>query len=210
MERFWGFDTWFSKIMTRIADLIILNVLFMISCIPVFTIGSAVAALYTVTMQMCRDEESYIIKEFWGAFRNNFKKATMLWGIIAGTGLLICTDFRMFGIIDSDLLKGGIISVAFLWILIVPYLIPVVVGFRCSIIKTLYVGTLLSLRHVGSSFMIFLIHLLLMICVLSGGRVFYHLLAFLSVTSFSGLAYMYSNIYIRIFERYITYTFESE
>ena len=56
----------------------ILNILFILCCAPVITIGPAVSALYTITMREARHEGGYIFKPFFKAFKNNFKQAFLL------------------------------------------------------------------------------------------------------------------------------------
>ena len=65
-------DSKFMEIFGRITDLILLNILFLITCLPVFTIGAATAALYTMCFRLMREEYSGIIKPYFKAFRDNF------------------------------------------------------------------------------------------------------------------------------------------
>lgn len=59
-------------------DFVILNILFLITCIPVITIGPAVSALYTVTLREARNEQGYIIRPYFKAFKDNFKHSFLL------------------------------------------------------------------------------------------------------------------------------------
>ena len=79
MERFLGQEGWLFRFLDRLWDLIVLNVLFIITCIPLFTVGAAISALYTVTMKGVRKEDSYIVRSYLSAFKENFKKSTILW-----------------------------------------------------------------------------------------------------------------------------------
>ena len=56
--------------LTTVADFMILNILFILCCAPVITIGPAVSALYTITMREARHEGGYIFKPFFKAFKN--------------------------------------------------------------------------------------------------------------------------------------------
>ena len=64
--------------LTTVADFMMLNILFILCCAPVITIGPAVSALYTITMREARHEGGYIFKPFFKAFKNNFKQAFLL------------------------------------------------------------------------------------------------------------------------------------
>lgn len=67
----------------KLADVVICNILFCLFSIPVFTIGASLAALFTCTQQLVGDTEKeadgLIFREFWRAFKSNFRQATLLW-----------------------------------------------------------------------------------------------------------------------------------
>lgn len=47
----------FFGALSKLADMVIINILFIICCIPVFTIGTAITALYSVTLKMAQNKE---------------------------------------------------------------------------------------------------------------------------------------------------------
>ena len=54
------------------------NVVCLICCLPIVTIGASLTALHYVTLKMTRNEESYIIRSFFKSFKQNFKQATII------------------------------------------------------------------------------------------------------------------------------------
>ncbi len=76
MDRIFNMDNKFFTFMGKAADLILLNIIFLICCLPVVTIGASVTAMYYVTLKMVRNEESYISRSFFQSFRQNFRQAT--------------------------------------------------------------------------------------------------------------------------------------
>lgn len=76
---FMNYDSRFSRALNRLTELVLLNFVFILTCIPVFTIGAAITALYSITLKMVRNEEGYIIQGFFKDFKNNFKQATAFW-----------------------------------------------------------------------------------------------------------------------------------
>ena len=51
--------------LSRMADLVILNVLFLLCCVPVITTGAAITAMYYVAGKMAENKEGYIFKSFF-------------------------------------------------------------------------------------------------------------------------------------------------
>ena len=68
--------------MVGMADLLILNLLWLVCSLPIVTIGPATCALYTVTLKIVRDEPVETLREFFRAFKSNFKNG-FLYGLIA-------------------------------------------------------------------------------------------------------------------------------
>ena len=78
--------------LSKVANLMILNVLTIICCIPIFTAGAAITALYYVTIKMARGDDPYIIKGYFKSFKENFKQATIIWLIMLVVIAIIAVD----------------------------------------------------------------------------------------------------------------------
>ena len=68
--------------MYAMADLLILNLLWLLCSLPILTVGPATCALYAVTLKIARDEPVETVKGFFSAFKSNFKPAFLL-GLLA-------------------------------------------------------------------------------------------------------------------------------
>lgn len=64
------------KITTVFSQFTLLNLLYIISCLPIITIGAATAALYEVTIRYADEERGELIVGYVRALRANFMKAT--------------------------------------------------------------------------------------------------------------------------------------
>lgn len=75
-----SYESKFMQALLVIADYIILNVLFVLCCIPVFTIGAAQAALYSgIRVAMDPENDASCIKAFFKGFRSGFGQVTLVW-----------------------------------------------------------------------------------------------------------------------------------
>lgn len=90
-----NYDGPLMHFLNKLSDVVILNILFLVCCIPVFTIGASCTALYSVTLKMAKNEESYVTKTFFKAFKDNFKISTVCWLILALIGVLLLIDYRI-------------------------------------------------------------------------------------------------------------------
>lgn len=75
------FDSPVIRFLSKMADMIILNVITLIVSLPVFTIGAATTALhYAVEKDFA--EEGTLLKNYFRAFVTNFKQSTIYWMLI--------------------------------------------------------------------------------------------------------------------------------
>ena len=58
----------FQRFLNKMTDLLILNVITILMCIPVITAGAALTAMHYVLLKMVRGEEGYIVKSFFRCF----------------------------------------------------------------------------------------------------------------------------------------------
>ena len=82
MGRIFDMDSPVMRFLGRLADLMILNLVTLLCCLPVVTIGASLTAMHYVLLKMVRNEESYIVRSFFKSFKQNFKQATVIWLII--------------------------------------------------------------------------------------------------------------------------------
>lgn len=105
----------------KVCDLIGLNLLMLLFCIPVFTLGASVTAMHYVLLKILRDElEEGVIRTFWGAFKSNFRQSTLLWLIYLPIGLLLGLDLLLFhkGLFPlPEILKYFIMALGVVWLL---------------------------------------------------------------------------------------------
>lgn len=87
MGNLFSYENPIMQILMKIGDLIILNFLFLLCCLPVFTIGASYAGLYTAMKVMFdKEDDSSLVEAFFRGFKNGFKTIT-----IAYTVLLVVT-----------------------------------------------------------------------------------------------------------------------
>ncbi len=78
--------------LNKMTDLILLNLLWIICCLPIITIGAATTALYYVSIISIRQGDGYVIRRFFTSFVQNFKQATLLWLGILTFGIVLILD----------------------------------------------------------------------------------------------------------------------
>lgn len=151
MSKLFRMDSPLMRFLTKIADLMVLNILFCVTSIPLITIGASWTALYSVTLKMVRDEEGSVSRSYFRSFRQNFRQATLLWlGILVVLALLVL-DIRvlngMAGGTAPGLLRVGVEILALLGIMVLQYLFPSLARFEASLADTLKNACMMALAH---------------------------------------------------------------
>ena len=136
-------DSPFMNTIRAATDMLLLDLLCLICCIPVVTVGAALTAKYYVAIKMLRDEESGIVAPFFRAFVANFKQATLTWILQLAILFLIFIDWYYiyqvgFKTVDTFyLISICIITAIAIFVNMVTY--PLIARFKLSY-KELYKG----------------------------------------------------------------------
>jgi len=79
-------DSTLMRFLTRIADLMILNVLFLVTSLPLVTLPASLTALCFVSLRIATDEDRTITGDYFRSFRQNFRQATFIGLLMAVVG----------------------------------------------------------------------------------------------------------------------------
>jgi uncharacterized membrane protein YesL len=82
--------------------MVLLNLLWVLGCLPIVTIGVSTIAAYRVAMQMVEERDSGIVVPFFRAYRANFKQGLILSLILIFLCVAIVLDFRLFDIMEGN------------------------------------------------------------------------------------------------------------
>ena len=210
MDRFFNMDNKFFQFMSRIADLIILNFLFLICCIPVITIGPAVTAMFYLTLKMIRNEESYIVKGFFHSFRQNLRQGIIVNLFMLAALLLLLLDFRIVNTMMNSSVSGKIIYVilmviALIYIMIYLYVYPILAKFFNTIRNTFTNALLMSVRHLPYTGLMIVIVIAIPVAILytPNAQIQSLLLMIFILMGPACMAYARSSLLVKIFDNYI-------
>jgi len=201
-------DGRFFSIISRLGDLVILNILFLICCIPVITVGASVSAMYAVTKKMTEDKEGYILKSFFKAFKENFRQSTVLWfillvcAVIVSVDLYICRNFMKEGLLQAFAEVFMLFALLMVFFMIL-YALTLQCTFENTVRNTLKNSFLISLGHAPWSILMTVLALSPFIALLCFGEFFGTELLAILLIWFSGMAYVNSFILNRIYKKYM-------
>lgn len=78
--------------LSRMTDLVLLNLITLAGCLPVLTAGASLTAMYYVLLKMVRGEEGYVAADWLKSFKRNFRQATLIWLVFLAAGVMALVD----------------------------------------------------------------------------------------------------------------------
>ena len=185
---------------TMIAELAELNLLTLLLCLPVITAGASLTAMHAVLQKMVRNEEGYIGRMFFAAFRANLKKATLEWLPFLMIYTALIADYLIVEI-DITILPKGIIMAAtiagIISFLIMQFVFPLQAHFENSVRGTLSGAAVLAVVHFPKTFLMAAVGILPLIL----GLMLIFALPFVLVFGLAAPGYVAARIYDPIFQK---------
>ena len=163
-------DNAFFSFMGKAFDMFIINLLWLVLCIPIVTIVPATTAMYYVIVKVIRRERSYAVKEFFRSFKRNFRQGSIysILGVVAVFVMYI--DFKYAlqmaeeGNDMGSTYFGIFLVVAILLSAVFAYLCPVLSRFEMKFWGLLKTSFYMATRHFPTTFVL----LVLLVAVLLG------------------------------------------
>ena len=206
MDRIFSMDNKFFVFMGHVADLMILNILFIICSIPIVTIGASATAMYYVALKMVRNEESYIAKSFFRSFKQNFRQSTIVWVVMLLAGILLVADFLILAQMDASyvqFIRYGLLIITLIYGMIMVYIFPLLAKFYNTLKNTVKNSLLMSIRHLPMTLLMLVISFAPMIITLSFVQAFVYGSVIWILVGFALTAYLNSRFLVKIFDKYI-------
>ena len=200
--RFFNVDNPVWRFIRKLGYLWILNILWIVTSLPVFTIGASTTALIFACMKL-HDDEGYPTVNYFQSFKENFRQATVIWLIYAAVGALLVWGLIFWNLMDGTTLRVGH---AFAIAILIPYAMSLLYVFAVQakfvnrVADTIHYALVLPVKHFGWT---------LQMLVLVGAVIYLNVTTvvwtnYLTLTVGIGwIAYLLSFYYMRVFERYI-------
>ena len=207
-EKIFNMDNAVWRAMAKVADLVIANLLFLVCSIPIVTIGASMTALYTVTLKMVDKSGGYVSKDFWSAFKSNFKQSTIIWLIMLAVGVFIAGDYYLVSQMVATVgkaVKYIVLILAFLYFMIISYVFPLQSKFENTIVRTITNAAMTSIANlVPWTILITLVNVLPVFSLLGSVELFIDIiLPVMILLGFSTIAWLNSFMFQKVFARYI-------
>lgn len=207
MGNLFRYDNKFFEVLGKITDIVILNLLFVSSCIPIVTIGASISAMYSISMYMVKDEEDYIIKTFIKNFKANFKVSTVVWVLMLCVGGVLILDFQITNLLSSTILSKVLqfifTMVSIIFIFVLSYIFPIISKFDNTIKNNLINSVLMSIQNLPYTILIVGINLLPILLLYFVSSFSGYIIFFYIIIGFGATSYINSILFSKILCKYV-------
>lgn len=209
MRFLFDLDSPIMQFISRFCDIVILNIVFLITCIPIFTIGAANTALYDVVFRMDTNREGKLFATYFRPFRENFRQSTVLWLILLLFGVATYLNMTRFSVLGEYawLLGYGLFLVSMVVLLlevfIFSYSFPLLSRFRNSTRQTALNALLLAIGNLPRTLIVTVINCFPWVLLIMNFYAFMQLGFIWFAAYFAAAGYFNSRILMKIFDNLV-------
>ena len=155
---------------TRIVSSVWLNILWFICSVPIITAGASTTALFYVSLKLAKNEEGNITKQFFSAFRENFRFSTKVWGILLAVQIIMGIDgyvlLRMrFSNVFWTLVTAVYLVALIAFIILLMYVFPLMARFENTVLNMLKNSLMIGMRFLFCTVFMAAVYFLMILIV---------------------------------------------
>lgn len=202
MGNIFRWDSPLMRFMMLITNIIFLNLLWLLCCLPVVTAGAATTAMYYMIFQYITQQDDGLIKPFFKAFKENFKMTTPVWIMHLLIGVALGAEmFYLYQ--DSGLWLKVIFGVLlFIYAGVSAYLYPILARYHVSRKRALLNSIALSSRHLFTTVCVVSLNAAPLVLLLFAPEIFWKTILLWTVGGLSLIAYLCGRMILPIFQKY--------
>ena len=201
MRNLFNLESPLMVFLSNLTDVVLLNAICLICCIPIVTIGPSITAMHYVTLKMVKDEGGNVIKCFFKSFKENFKQSFIVGIVFLVITLIFFLDYKILKTAGLEKNKILVMIIAAIYLLVcftVMYVFPLLSRFENTLKQTVKNAFFMSILHIFKTIPMAVIYAVPLIVA----PLHYNLLLVFLLVGLSGPAYINSFIWKSIFKKY--------
>lgn len=189
------------KFIVKIGYIWYLNILWLVTSLPLITIGASTTALIYSSMKLLKDD-GYPTQNFFKSFKKNFRQSTAIWLIYLAVGALLALDLVAWNKQGQNVkfAQGLVFAILILYMLSFTYVFAIQSKFVNPVISTIRFSFILPFKHFKETILMVVVEAV--VIYLNVTTIF--AVNFVTLNFGVGLiAYLFAVYYRKVFENYI-------
>ena len=104
MGKIFNLDAPVVQAVGKVGQMMVTTVTWLLFCLPIFTAGAATAAMCRMMFNL-KEDRSCAFKDFFRAFRENFRRGTALWLILLACVAVLAVGFYLVVLLENTVLR---------------------------------------------------------------------------------------------------------
>lgn len=162
-----------EKTFSWLGDLMALNLLWLLGCLPIVTIGASTAAMYAAARKLAEGSCTSVLRAWWAAFHGGFQKATAAFFLLLLPAAVLAADAWLLATYPFPVwVKAVTLLAGIVFLLTAGYVYPLQARFENTVWKTLMNSCVMALAHLPVSLMMTALNLLPLVLALTAPGIF--------------------------------------
>lgn len=205
MGKLFRYDSPVMQKLAMVGNLVVLNLLWILCSLPVFTLGAATAAMHTVIFQYITDTEDAVFKPFFRAFGKCFRQATVFWIPVLLVSLLLSWNLLYFAGLEgggSNFFFALFLVLGAILVILLTYAFPLMGRYESPLGHIIRNSYLLFIMEFKKSLFILVVELLPWAMLLLVPGLFLRLGILWFFLGCTATAYWNDKVILKIFEKH--------
>lgn len=164
-------DSGIMGVLAKITDIMLLQLMFILTSLPIFTIGAGLSALFATTRKLKHDSVTSTIRTYFVQFKANFKQGTILWIMFLLAGGLLYFDISYYTVQERTALNTVMLAVSYILAIVVyliaVYAFPLAAWFENSVKAQLKNALLMSVSHFLTTLLVTVVYIVFVIMAIA-------------------------------------------
>ncbi|MBR2423220.1 MAG: DUF624 domain-containing protein [Oscillospiraceae bacterium] len=205
MGKFFNLDAPIVQAVGKVGQMIVTTLTWLLFCLPVFTAGAATVALCRVMINLKEDRDCSF-RIFFRAFRENFRKGTVLWLILLASAATLTVAFYLMVLVENTILRmAALLLFCLLFFLVyiaAIYAFPLTAYFENTIFATLRNAIGMGLGNLRQTIMAVAVTLVPLVLIFVSMKLFVMMLFMLIILGPGAICYGVMCLLLPVFRRY--------
>ena len=166
MNGFFSMNNPVWNFLGKLADVFCLTLFWILCSIPIVTIGASTTAMYYCCLKLTRDEEGYVYRQYFKAFKDNLLQGSIIGVLMMVFGGIIGFNLWFYMTVESSFSRPMfVVMLMFLWayMMLIHYVFAVQAQFENTIKNTIVFALALAIRKLGWTVIMLCVTVLILI-----------------------------------------------
>ena len=151
-------DSGIMRFLARITDLVLLQVLFLLTSLPIVTIGAGLTAMFAVSRKLHQDAVTSVMRMYFEKFKSNFKKGTIVWLVMAAIAGILYVDLSYYSTQEAAVIMYVSLFLTGMAYFVFLYIFPIMAWFENGLLSYFKNSLIMACVHLATTLLVTMVY----------------------------------------------------